>query len=137
MRRDRTLVTPTCHQRNHGSASMTKHTKKHCRPGTSSTAIFGSSTTIRAETRCGHALDSVFFGGRTGGSTGERRGARQTSCRAPIPAPYSAGTKPQNLGGSGPKQKPRRGDPAGFEVSQFGQPGDRGGPRAVQLAIYH
>ena len=26
MRRDRTLVTPTCHQRNHGSASMTKHT---------------------------------------------------------------------------------------------------------------
>ena len=34
--------------------------------------------------------------------------------------------KPENLGGSGPKQKPRRGEPAGFEVSQFGQPGDRG-----------
>ena len=33
--------------------------EKHCRPETSSTAIFGSSTTIRAETRCGHALGSV------------------------------------------------------------------------------
>jgi hypothetical protein len=53
------------------------------------------------------------------------------------PPRIPAGTKPQNLGGSGPKQKPRRGDPTGFEVSQFGQPGDRGGPRAVQLAIYH
>jgi hypothetical protein len=68
----------------------------------------------RPKTERGRLSDAWQVGAGIGsGSWREWRGARQTSRRAPIPAPYSAGTKPQNLGGSGPKQKPRPGGPDG------------------------
>jgi hypothetical protein len=83
----------------------------------------------------GPASAGLFFGARTSGSTGKRRGARQNNRRAPIPAPNSRGHKaPAPWRKWAEAENPAGGDRRGLR-SHDSDSGGSGGSGAVQLAI--